>query len=256
MTASFALRMQHSSLQHSDTPRQQEHDVRVLFEHGARFPLKSGTEAGPNKPGENINRGLLLEYADEFDHAINFGGDSWVAVDRKIIVPKSMTKDDVFLVNNDEMETHGYDRIMPVISFEHVKTGVGRIHHGGVHYPTKGATPGSPNYDVNEEVAERIARWLAKVARGSDLGFVSGDFNIQDRFLDFALGHNFTSMADELEDWENTGHGAIDGFCSFDRDGRVKAHRFDVLDDTELRLFTDHFLCRGTWEIRLQEVSA
>ena len=253
---SFALRQQHTSLQFSDNPKQQEHDVRALFELGGRYPLKSGTEAGDDGKGGNTNRELLTKFAEEFDHTINFAGDAWVAVDRKVIVPKSITKEDVFLASNDDMVGHGTDRIMPTISFEHVKPGLGRIHHAAVHYPTKGATPGSPNYDLNKKCAAGIAFWMAKVARGADLAFVSGDFNMPDRSTDWSLGRNFTSMADELEAWQNTGHGPIDGFCSYDRDGRVKAHRFTVLDDSELKLFSDHFMCRGTWEVRLLEVTA
>lgn len=251
----FDLRMQHTSLQFSDHVDQHEHDVEALFTEGHNFPIKTGTEAGAGRGGMN-NRELLMQYADQFNHALNFAGDAWIAVDKAIIVPNSLKKEDVFLVSNDmQEETRGSDRILATMSFDHVKPGVGRIHVGSVHYPTKGAKPGDPNHDMNIICAEKISRWLAKVGAGSDLGFVNGDFNMPDRTLDFALGNNFTSMADELKAWQNTGHGPIDGMCSYDRDGRVHAKHFNVLDDSELKLFTDHFMCRGTWEIWLRKVA-
>jgi len=251
----FSLRMQHTSLQFSDKVAQHKHDVATIFEEGENFPIKTGTEAGPGAGGMN-NRALLEEAAKDYHHIINFadGGDSWVAVDREIVVHGSAAKDDVFLVSNDMQQvTRGSNRVLSVISFEHAEPGVGRIHVGAVHYPTKGAKPGDPNHDMNLICAQKTAAWMAKVGHGADLAFVNGDFNMQDRTLDVALGHNFTTMADELKHWQDTGHGAIDGLCSYDRDGRVSAKRFNVLDDKELFLFSDHYMCRGVWEIKLRK---
>ena len=250
----FDLRMQHTSLQFSDPAAQQHHDVEALFTEGHNFPIKTGTEAFTGAD-DNHNKEYLLDFASQFNHSINFAGDAWVAVDNTIITKGSKKLEDVFLVSNDEMHTHGTDRIMPTISFEHTKPGVGRITVGSVHYPTKGAKPGDPNHEVNVKCAEKISKWLAKVGHGADLGFVNGDFNMPDRTLDFALGGNFTSMADELKAWQNTGHGPIDGMCSYDRDGRVHAKRFNVLDDSEFKMFSDHFMCRGVWEIWLRKVA-
>lgn len=247
---STILRMQHSSLQFSDRPSQQRHDVKAIFEKGSRFPIKTGTEAGVDKRGRNTNHNLLIEAAHKYNHIINFGADAWVAVDREIVEPGTVRREDVFLVSNNKMVGIGADRVMPTISFDHKDKGVGRIHVGAVHYPTKGAVPGSPNHWMNVKCAEGIQKWLHEVAKGTDLGFVDGDFNMPDNKLDFALGNHFTSMADELKAWQNTGHGPIDGFCSYDPDTRVKAKSFKVLDDHEFHLFSDHFLCHGEWEIR------
>jgi len=252
------LRSQHTSLEFSDDPAQQEHDVKALFSDGGAFPIKTGTEAGGPIDGENQNKALLIEYAEQYDHVINFAADSWIAVDKSIVVPGSLKKEDVFLASNDMFreKVHGADRIMATMSWEHTKPGLGRIHYGSVHYATKGAKPGDPNYRVSVICAEKISRWLAKNGAGSDLSFVNGDFNMPDRTLDFSLGRNFTSMADELKAWQNTGHGPIDGMCSYDRDHRVKAHKFVVLDDSEFKLYSDHFMCRGTWEITLRKAAS
>ena len=249
MTETLLLKMQHSSLQFSDTPAQQASDVEKLFVEGEDFPIKTGTEAGNDGPGGNTNRELLVEAAKDYKHKINFAGDAWVAVDDRIILPRSLTRDDVFLVSNDHMVGHGTDRVMPTLEFQHVELGGDTVSVGSVHYPTKGAVPGSPNYQMNVEIAGLLERWLRDVARGKNLGFINGDFNMPDRTTDWALGHDFLSMADELKAWENSGHGPIDGFCSFNLDGRVSAKRFSVLDDKEMHLYSDHYVCRGVWEI-------
>lgn len=250
---SFLLNMQHSSLQFSDSPNQQRRDIRDLFEAGENFPIKTGTEAGGPVAASNKNKNkeFLYEFAQKFNHVIQFGGDAWVAVDRSIIVPKSLDRGKRLIAKNDEMVGHGHDRVLPWIAFDHVESGVGRSTVGSIHYPTKGATPGSPNYDLNKKIAAAIEQWLKEVAKGRDLGFVNGDFNMPDRTTDWALGHNFTSMADELNAWANTGHGPIDGFCSYDLDGRVSAEEFKVLNDKRFFQFSDHYVCRGKWSIKL-----
>lgn len=247
------LEMQHSSLQFSDSPNQQRRDIRDLFEQGTEYPIKTGTEAGGPVATSNPNKNkeFLYEFAQKFNHAIQFGGDSWVAIDRSIIVPQSLDKGKLFIMKNDQVVGHGADRIMPWLAFDHVDSGIGHCSVGSVHYPTKGATPGTPNFDVNKKIAAAIDGWLEEVASGRDLGFVNGDFNMPDRTTDWARGHNFTSMADELKAWANTGHGPIDGFCSCDLDGRVSAKSFKVLDDKEFFQFADHFVCRGVWKIKL-----
>lgn len=249
--ASVQLRVQHNSLQFSDPRPQQRHDVKKIFETGGRFPIKTGTEASLGKG--NDNREFLKEFAEKFDHVINFGSDCWVAVDKTIIHPKSVEMGDLFLADARTMKTPGGDRVMPWIGFDHVDERVGRIYQGAVHYPLKGAKKGSPNYMVNTMSTLKIGEWLAKVAAGRNIGFVNGDFNMNDRILDVALGQKFTSMADELNRHQNTGHGPIDGICSYDRDGRVSPRWFNVLDDEEFHLYSDHYTCRGSWDINVRE---
>lgn len=247
--SSSMLRMQHTSLQFKDSRRQQEHDIHTLFDAGGNFPIKTGTEAGRGKVA-NANREFLTKFAKEYNHAINFAADTWVAVDRSITKPRSVDHEDIFLADNKDMVGNGFDRIMATIAFDHVDDRIGRINVGSVHYPTRGARPGDPNHKLNIQCARRIHMWMKDVGLGPGLAFVNGDFNMPDRTTDWAIGGHFSSLADDLKHWQNTGHGPIDGFASFDRDGRVKAHRFNVLDDRELQMFSDHYICRGVWEIR------
>lgn len=249
---SSKLRMQHTSLQFSDPKRQQRQDIHDLFDQGKAYPIKTGTEAGADKSGDNMNRAFLRQFADEYNHAIHFAADNWIAVDRAIIKRGSLVRDELFLVSNDNMVGHGHDRVMCTMEFDHVDAGIGHLAIGSVHYPVKARTPSDPNWDIAKACADKINRWMIEMGAGENLAFLNGDFNMADTLerQDWAFGGKFTSMADELKAWENTGHGPIDGFCSFDRDGRVTAQRFNVLNDKEMFQHSDHFVCRGVWDVR------
>lgn len=240
------LRMQHTSLQFSDTKAQQTHDMEAIFEKGKSFPIKTGTESGP----DNANYELIKKFAKEYNHVLSIVRENWVAIDRAIMKPNTSKKGSVFVTSNDNIATPMHDAYFATLGFTHIDPRVGRINVAGLHYPIKGATPGTPNYNVNKLYSRRVAEWMARVGKGSALAFANGDFNMDDRLLDLALGQNFTSMADLLGNHQNTGHGPIDAFTKYDRDGRVKANRFVVLDDREQKMFTDHYVLRGVWSIR------
>lgn len=245
------LLVQHTSLQApQDTPKMKAHDVEVLFTHGQNRAIKTGTEAG-----QDPLRSLLENAAEEHNHVIHFAADTWIAVDRAIIKPRTIERDHIFVASNDEMVGHGTDRKIATLSFEHVNPYVGRINQAAVHFATRGREPGEPNYRINLRATRLIDAWMKEKGKGSGLAFINGDFNIPDRTMDWAMGGHYTSMADELDDHQNTGHGSIDGFCSYDLDGRVKAKpgSFRVLDDKELFMFSDHYYCLGAWEITLRK---
>lgn len=249
MNEPYLLGVQHSSLEFSDTAAQQESDIHDLFRLGQRFPIKTGTEAGP-KPG-NANRAILKKYADFFNHAINFAGDTWVAVDRKIAKNGSFVAGHVLTEGDLAEGFHGGPRDMAWLSFEHVEAGVGRIAQLCAHYAVQGKEPDDPNYDLNVRQARDIAKWMYQQGRGSALAFANGDFNMSDRKYDWAFDTNWTSMADELKQYHDTGHGAIDGLNSYDNDGRVEAVSYRVLDDEAFPQYADHFVLRGVWSVKL-----
>jgi len=239
------LRTQHTSLQFSDSLAQQKHDVRSLFANGVLYPIKTGTESG----NDNALNDLVKAEAAEFNHIVHFFRGNWVAIDRKIIKPGSVKKGSVFVAKASDVVGPGHDSGFATVAFDHVDPRIGRVNQAAAHYPTKGSRPGDPNYKITKKYAEEISKWMAKVGAGSDLAFVNGDFNMDDAKLDWAHGGNFTSMGDELKKHPNTGHGPIDGFASYDKDGRVKANGYRVLNDTQRKMFSDHFVCIGAWEI-------
>lgn len=248
MSTYTALRHQHSSLQFSDTPNQQEADVKKLFAQGGAYPVKSGTESGTDNP----LRELVEHYAKKHDHLLKAKQGNWVAVDRAIIAKRSQRTGSEFVVKNDVLTGHQADREFPWIQFTHAKPGVGRIAVAGFHYSTHGKLPNDPNWDTNKMYAGEIADWMLSMAKGTNIALGAGDFNMLDnmKIQDWAFGENFTSMADELGMHPNTGHGPIDGFVSCDSDKRVSAKKLVVIGDKKLHMYTDHFIVRGTWSIR------
>jgi hypothetical protein len=247
MTQSL-LRVQHSSLQFSDGSRQQGHDIEKLFRTGEDYHIKTGTEAGPEDG--NDNREHLIEAAQDYKHRIHFTEGNWVAVDREIIQPGSVKVGGVLIASQNEMRTKGRARVMATFAFTHKDDRFGRIAQAAAHYATRGARKGDPNYHINVRYSNRIESWMRRAGSKKAMAFVNGDFNMPDAVLDWAHGNDFTSMGDELKRHPNTGHGAIDGMCSFDQDRRVQANSLRVLSDAEMRLFMDHFVVRGSWAIR------
>lgn len=248
MTSSV-LKHQHTSLQFSDDAKQQKADVEKLFAKGKQFPVKTGTESGD----DNALFDLIAQHAKKNNHVLMRKQGNWVAIDKAIIKPGSKTvKDSVFVVSNDHIVGHMRDRAFPYITFTHADPRMGRISVAGFHYPTKGREHGDPNNDINKLYAKKIAEWMRRVAKGQNIALGAGDFNMIDSLerQDWAFDGPFTSMADELGKHKDTGHGPIDGFVSFDKDGRVKAKKFEVLSDSKMQMYTDHYVCRGTWTVR------
>jgi hypothetical protein len=248
MSTYTVLRHQHSSLQFSDSPKQQEADVAKLFEQGQHYPIKTGTETG--RDTELFD--LVQFYTKKFDHLLCARQGNWVAVDRGIIEKRTARRGHIFVVDNSQLTGKQRDREFPWIQFTHSKPGVGRIAVAGFHYSTKGRHPSDPNHDTNKKYAKEIEEWMKGMSIGTNISLGAGDFNMVDSMKkqDWAFGGGFTSMADELKTYFNTGHGPIDGFVSYDADHRVKAKKLVVLDDDKLHLHTDHFVARGAWSIR------
>ena len=248
MTNTSTLAVQHTSLQFSDDRRQQRTDVEKLFSRGRRYPVKTGTEAGP----ETFTQDYLKEFAKKFNHTIVFSRANWVAVDLDIVKPKSLKKGDIFVVDNSQLTGRQHDRTIPWIGFNHVDDRIGRIYQAAAHYSTHGRGPGDPNYDTNKMIADKLSEYFVKRGSGRAIAFANGDFNMLDTLdaQDWAFGGPWQSMADELNAHKNTGHGPIDGMCSYNKDRRVKAKRFQVLRDNEMHMYTDHFVCRGAWSIK------
>lgn len=249
MTSSV-LKHQHTSMQFSDNREQQRHDVEKLFRLGKNFPIKTGTESG----NDNALGDLIPEFAKRYNHVLSRAEGNWVAVDKSIIKPGSVKADHVFVADSARLSGPQRDRVFPWIQFTHSDPRMGRFAVAGFHYSTNGKNPSQPNWDTNKEYAEEIAKWMRKMARGTQVALGAGDFNLIDTLesQDWAFGGPFTSMADELGKHPVTTHdkAPIDGFVSFDKDGRVKAKKFEVLDDSEMQMFMDHYVCRGTWTVR------
>lgn len=178
MSTYGVLKHQHTSLQFSDPPRQQEHDVRKLFAKGEKFPIKTGTESGR----DNALFDLVDHYAKKHNHIVHHGQGNWVAIDREIIKPKSRPKKDrIHVVRNDVLFGQQADREFPTIQFIHADPRMGVFGVAGFHYSTHGKLPHDPNYDTNMMYAGKIAKWMEEAARGTNIAIGAGDFNMVDK---------------------------------------------------------------------------
>lgn len=242
------LKMQLTPLQYSDNKEQQAHDAKQVFAKGKQFPIKFGTESGP----ETHLHGFLREQARLNDHLIHFARGQWIAIDRGIVVKRSDKRSQVFVVDNSQLVGRQHDRVFPTVTFTHVDPRIGRVSLAGIHYSTKGRTPDQPNYDTNKMIADAIGEWMRRAGSKNALAFAVGDFNMLDNLerQDWAFDNEFTSIADDLEKYKNTGHGPIDGFCSFNRDRRVKPKWHEVLPDSKLGMYSDHYVSRCAWSVK------
>lgn len=240
------LRTQHTSLQESDSKAQQKHDVKRLFATAKNFPVKTGTESGQ----ETYLHGLLQDEAKAYNHVLHFARGNFVAVDRDIVKRGSVKRGLKFVESTKNVVGPGHDLVLATLAFTHVDPRIGRISQGAAHFATQGSKPGDPNYQANVKYAGVIHDWMTQAGAKSALAFVNGDFNTNDKIYDWNHGKNWTSMGDELKKYPNTGHGPIDGFASYNKDGRVSAKRLVVMDDKKLKMHSDHFVVRGVWWVK------
>jgi hypothetical protein len=96
-----------------------------------------------------------------------------------------------------------------------------------------------------------IGNWARAKGKGNAIVFLGSDTNTNDRRNDVFNGRPLTSIADELKKWPATlGKTTyIDVIASYDHDGRVKAKSYQVLDDKEFPLNSDHYLLDAVYEV-------
>lgn len=239
---SRVYRIGHISLQYSDTRKQKKSDLERVFAKG--YDELSGTEVGLAPYPF-----LLKRAARKHGYRVHRNRGNFVAVKRSNIVKGSVKTGNVMLLRKEDYVGAGQDIVLPWLSYEH-KT-LGRIVHGGSHYPTKGSTPSEPNYAVNKEIAKKIGQWARAHGKGKALVFYGGDQNMQDSRHDTFFGEPLTSCWDERGKWPNTGHGCIDVIASYDHDARVSCKSARVFTDGQLHLNTDHLLIEAQYKINL-----
>lgn len=236
------LNVAHISMQFSDNNKKKSRDASKIFRRG--YDWITGTEAA-----QESMKDILREAAQEHNYRIHLAESVWVAVNREMVdggwhdgyVP-------ILKANESPVGPHG-PRGIAWVAFNNEE--IGRIHVGSGHYLTQGRNPGDPNYRRNIEFARKVGKWGVNHGEGRDIVFYHGDQNIVDRTDDTFRGNPFTSAWDETDRYENTGHGNIDVIASFDRDGRVEAKRIRALEDSDIRLFTDHYLVEAVYKVRL-----
>jgi GH25 family lysozyme M1 (1,4-beta-N-acetylmuramidase) len=249
----LVLDLMHASMQYSDNDAQMASDSDKIFARAAKrgVPWITGTEAGADDLRKHLQKA-----AEEHGYRVFFGNrnDSWVAVSKDVQKGKAEVDYTPVIFTGDGVGHHGPRGVLAV-TFDTKVPGLGRVTVLATHYLTKGRPVKNATYSANIEYNEILAREVGRLSRkygkGSALVFFGGDQNIVDRDHDTFLGlTDMTSSWDELEKYENTGHGNIDVIASYDKDGRVVAAYCRALDDKEFALHTDHFLVESGFEVK------
>lgn len=263
------IRTAHVSLQFSDSNEQQVSDVTKIFGRAIerRCAWITGTESGPGagKLAEHLVRigkdsGYRLWVPSTTENGAKQFSDAWIAV-RDDLIKGKMKRGYTHVIPGsgaiaDEMNTDKKwaPKGLAKVSFDTTHEGLGRISVGAAHYLTGGREPGTDFWDWNRKLAHAIGDWAREAGQGEDLVFYGGDQNMADNMNkqpqgDTFFGEPFTSTWDELQKWENTGHGNIDVIASYNKDGRVTAMETNALNDREFHLNTDHFLVEATFKV-------
>lgn len=271
------LRTGHASLQFGDSDKHHTQDLEKIFSHGIdrRWAWITGTEAGPGSgnTGEEIIR--IARDAGYRPHVPEVHGkdeagrtDCWLAVREDLIDSDWRTNFKLAIPGSAKLyadlgrEPDSFPRWGPkgLVSAFWKSDLLGPVNLGVGHYLTEARSPhtgdvkGIDHWEWNQKLAKVIANWGREVGKGRALAFYNGDQNMADSKNnepqgDTFMGGPFTSLADELKKWQNTGHGPIDVMASYNQDSRVQGRDFVVLDDKEFFLNMDHFLCEGTYQV-------
>lgn len=266
------VRTAHVSLQFGDTDKQHSHDIEKIFDRAVsrRLAWITGTEAGP---GAGNTGDELLEVSrkagyrpwvpSEQSDGRGKETDCWLAVRNDLIVGDwDPTYTPVIPGSQSLYDEAGIDVEFPrwgpkglvAVGFKSLPQ-LGDINLAVTHHLTGGRDPknsvehGVDHYKWNERLDEAIAEWMRETAHGSALAFCTMDRNSPDTKTDTQHIGASTTLADELHKWQATGHGPIDWMLSYNKDGRVKGQDFNVLDDREFSLNTDHFFVEGTYSV-------
>jgi len=239
----ITIDVMHCSMQFSDRTPQKKSDAAKILERADRRKVWwiTGTEAGAGASTDL--RAALEKECKAHNFRFHVAGDTWIAVNRDMIEPKSYDRGATKILDSSQGVGRHSDRMLTWASFTNPL--VGKVSVACCHYLLQGSKPGDVNYALNKKIATTIGDWGKKAGAKAALAFYGGDQNIQDRSLDTFLGAPFTSLADELGKYESTGHGQIDVIASYNHDGRVKGKYWRALDDKEFPLNTDHYATEG-----------
>ena len=240
------LHLMHASMQFSDTNAQKSQDAKKIFERAKQRNVAwiTGTEAGPG--AGTLNEHLKREAkANGYRFWSHPRQDGWIAV-RKDLVHSNWTPTYSHVIDGIARQYAGKGVL--AVSFNN--RDLGKITIIAAHYLTKGRKLGDPRYSKNKLLAKKINEFAVKAGAGTALVFYGGDQNIPDRDNDTFFGGTLISGWDELNTYQNTGHGNIDVIARSKKDKRVTAKYIRALNDKRFFLHTDHFLVEAGYEIK------
>lgn len=242
------LNVMHTSMQFSDSTEHKQQDAKAIFARAIKQHADwiTGTEAGKG-PSADL-RAALKEQANRSGYNFTVQSDLWISVQKSLITKGTWKSDFIEVLPANSGSQRHEPRGILWAQFDNAA--LGTITVGVSHYMTHGNTPRDEYYNANIRLTQAIGKWGKEHGAGRKLVFYAADSNISDRTQDVFRGQPFTTLADELDDHQDTGHGSIDIIASYDADGRVKGKYWRALDDKELFLNTDHYACEGGFEVK------
>jgi hypothetical protein len=249
---SSVIHMMLAPLQFSDTLPRRESDIKKIMARAAKRKVAWvwGTEAA-----EKNTRVALRDACAENGYRLIWRGpnDSWVAIRRSIIAGNVDVQYDPIVAANEGVGTHGPRGVLAV-SFD--MENVGRVSLLGTHYLLQGQPDPAPeekqvNLELNKRLAREVSRLARELGEGKNKVFYGGDQNIRDRTDDTFLGGPLTSAQDELQKWEDSGHGSTNVIASYDADRGVSATYVRVQDDDEFPLHGDHYVTEAGYNVKV-----
>lgn len=250
MVETSLLRFGHISMQAQDPPQQRAKDAKKAMELVVERELVAltGTE------GHEISfRAAARFHAARLNLRFIEYKSNWIAVNRRFIQRGTFKGWGETIIKNDEVVGKMHDPSLTYASF--VVPEIGLITQTVSHYPRFGRPSSKdPDYHRNLQANRKISKFIGDAARehgaGNKIFLYNGDQNILDNQDDTFFGQPLTSIQDELKKYPGTGHGPIDVFASYDRDGRVSAHSIRVFSDLQQFFFSDHLWMEGTWAVK------
>lgn len=247
--AKVVVRIQHTSMQFSDSVGQHKHDAKAVFDRAVAKGVwaMTGTEGG----GKSLHSALVAE-AKSHGFYINAHKDGeWVALNPKYLTGFEKGFAGPFIPGTKGLKAAQGAHSPRGVAWASGKAKnykLGRLTFGSAHYLTNRSEAVSGS---NDRLVRGISEWAKKHGAGVNVVFLGADTNTSDKRQDVFNGKPLTSISDELKKWPSTmpSGGKIDIIGSYDHDGRVKAKSYTVLDDKEFFLATDHYLLDATYEI-------
>lgn len=243
------IHLMHASLQYSDSVSQKKADTEAIF---ARAEKRQVLGVTITEAGEDPLKTIAKQAAERHGYTFHQYKSNGVCIRKSAIVPGTYKKGGQTVVENDEVAGPGHD--LNYVWAEFDNKNIGHVTIIGSHLATKGRQKTTDpkvkvNTDENKRLATAIGQFAKKQGAGRALVFYGGDQNDNDKFVDTFFGQPLTSIQDELKKYERTHWSTIDVIASYDKDGRVKGAYVRALDDSELKLATDHFLLEAGYDV-------
>lgn len=249
----FMRKIAHTSLQFSDGDKSHNHDISKIFSQG--WGIITGTEAGAYTGNTNE---MLEYYAKKHGYKLTLTNryDTWVAIKKTNIVAGSHKDGAIHVFDRANFQTpkpKGQWGDKAVVWAQYEDKDLGIITIGSIHPLTRGGA-GTKLKDLSDQkFSEAAVAFGKKFGKGSNIVFLNGDMNSNDKFVDVFKGAPFTTCWDELKMWPNTLEGhrvTFDVISSYDHDGRVECRGARRKNDEKFFLETDHFAVVADYEIR------